>query len=446
MRAPFCTVWLGFALLAGLPGTVEAGNSSASSGDRGSYYEISYPGSRAPGSLKNDSLFTMWIPEGQEKLRGIIVHQHGCGINPTKYGHMIAYDLHWQELARKWGCALLGPSFLMTKDTDVCTDWCDPRNGSDAVFLKALSDLAVASGHRELPNLPWCLWGHSGGGSWASIMQMLHPERVIAVWFRSGTAFPHWNDGRIPKVEIPAAAMKIPMMCNVGAKEENDPKYHGGWANPLAMFKAYRAAGAPIGFSPDPLTTHGCGDSRYLAIPFFDACLGMRLPPVGGDPADLRDVDVSAGWLAPLFGNQAAAPEKFVGNMKESVWLPNERVAQAWVEFVRTGGTDDKTPPPAPTNIQVKRATDGVVISWEVAIDLESGLRQIVIERDGREIGRIPESPSGRFGRPLLQSMSSWDTPNERAPAMTFTDKTEGADPAANYRLVAINSVGLRSP
>lgn len=445
MRTLFRAALVSLSLAAWFAQPAEAQVPAASADDRGSYYERSYPGSRQPGALANDATFTMWVPSGLKKLRGIIVHQHGCGINPTKYGHMIAYDLHWQELARKWDCALVGPSFLMTKETDVCMDWCDPRNGSDATFLKALSDFAAASGHPELTKVPWCLWGHSGGGSWASIMQMLHPERVVAVWFRSGTAFPHWNDGRIPKVEIPPAAMRIPMMCSVGAKEENDPKYRNGWANPLAMFKAYRAAGASIGFAPDPLTSHGCGDSRYLAIPFFDACLALRLPAAGSDPTQLKEVDVNAGWLAPLLGNKATEPGKFAGNIKESMWLPSERVAQAWSEFVQTGGTQDNTPPPPPTGVQVQRTADGVVVSWEVAIDLESGLRQIVIERDGREVGRIPEAPAGRFGRPLLQSMSSWDTPNERAPAMTFMDKTAGADPAANYRVYAINSLGMRS-
>lgn len=414
-------------------------------GDHGTYYELRYPGSTQPGKLIYDSLFTLWVPEGPEPLRGVIVHQHGCGINPTKYGHMIAYDLHWQELARKWHCALLGPSFLMTKDTDNCFKWCDPRNGSDEVFLRALSDFSAASHHPELAKVPWALWGHSGGGSWISIMQMLHPERVIAVYFRSGSALPHWSDGRIPNVEIPPAAMEIPMMCAVGGKEKDDPKYHDGYLNPLKTFLAYRAAGAPVGFAPDPLTVHGCGDSRYLSIPFFDACFELRLPAAGSDPTRLRPIDQKAGWLAPLLGTEAVPAGAFRGELKDSVWLPSDKAAKAWSEFVQTGGTQDLTPPPGPTNVRATRTADGVAVTWDVQVDLESGLQQIIVERDGREIGRVPEKPAGRFGRPLFQSMSSWDTPNERAAPMVFIDKTEGADPAGHYRVIAINSAGLRS-
>ena len=37
--------------------------------------------------------------------------------------------LHWQALARKWDCALLGPSYKQGEKQD-CHLWCDPRNGS----------------------------------------------------------------------------------------------------------------------------------------------------------------------------------------------------------------------------------------------------------------------------------------------------------------------------
>jgi len=36
--------------------------------------------------------------------------------------------------------------------------------------------------------VPWALWGHSGGGIWSDVMTALHPDRVIAVWMRSGSA------------------------------------------------------------------------------------------------------------------------------------------------------------------------------------------------------------------------------------------------------------------
>jgi hypothetical protein len=73
------------------------------------------------------------------------------------------------------------------------------------------------------------------------------------------------------------------------------------------MFKAYRAKGAPIGFAPDPRTAHECGDSRYLAIPFFDACLAQRLPARDAKDQKLRPMDMKSAWLADVRSDKAEA-------------------------------------------------------------------------------------------------------------------------------------------
>ena len=46
-----------------------------------------------------------------ETLRGLVVHQHGCGEGSCKSGLTGAFDLHWQALAKKHGCALLSPVY-----------------------------------------------------------------------------------------------------------------------------------------------------------------------------------------------------------------------------------------------------------------------------------------------------------------------------------------------
>ena len=268
----------------------------------GRYLEVSYPPSTQPGELQLGVAYTLWIPDGVAQLRGIIVHQHGCGTGACKGGETAAYDLHWQALARKWDCALLGPSYQQEEKQN-CRLWCDPRNGSAKTFLRAIEDSAAKSNHPELARVPWCLWGHSGGGFWASLMQTMYPDRIVAIWLRSGTAFATWEKGEIPRPEIPAVAHTIPVMCNPGAKENGDKRFSGAWNGTLAMFKAYRAHGAPIGFAPDPRTSHQCGDCRYLAIPFFDACLAMRLPGKGSVDQKLKPVNMTAAWLAaPLSG------------------------------------------------------------------------------------------------------------------------------------------------
>src|SRR6202023_2440466 len=106
-------------------------------------------------------------------------------------------------------------------------------------------------------------------------------------------------------------------------------KMKGPWLGSLATFKDYRAKGVPIGLAPDPRTGHECGDSRYLAIPFFDACLAARLPDQGAEDQTLKPVDTAPAWLAPLLGTEALPVARFQGDPGAAVWLPNEAVARA---------------------------------------------------------------------------------------------------------------------
>lgn len=418
---------------------------AASAHATGTYREVSYPPSTEQGELPFGVTYTLWTPDGVETLRGIIVHQHGCGKGACEGGATAAYDLHWQALARKWDCALLGPSYHQGEHPN-CRLWCDPRNGSGKAFLKSLDDLAQVSGHPEVATVPWCLWGHSGGGFWASLMQLEHPERIVAIWNRSGTAFSAWESGEIPEPTIPEAAYRVPVMCNPGAKEKTHERFHRAWDGCLAMVRAYRAKGAPIGFAPDPRTSHECGDSRYLAIPFFDACLAMRLPDKSSTTRELKPVDWSKAWYADLLGDKAFPAQSYPGDKATAAWLPNQRVAQAWMEYVQTGAVGDTTPPPAPFHVKAVRQADGTVqVTWDAWADLDSGILAFTIQRDGKAIGQVPEKPAGRFGRPLFQTMSYHDTPEAPLPKMEYTDSSPEPGRKHTYRIIEINSVGLES-
>lgn len=411
----------------------------------GSYLEVSYSPSTEPGELPMGVTYTIWIPDGVPTLRGVIVHQHGCGVGACQGGATAAYDLHWQALARKWDCALLGPSYHQEEKQD-CRLWCDPRNGSAKTFLKALDELAQKSKHPELNRIPWCLWGHSGGGFWSSLIETMYPERIVAIWLRSGTAYAVWEKGEIPKPEITAAVYAIPTICNPGAKENGDKRFNGAWAGAMAMFQAYRAQGVLIGLAPDPRTAHECGDSRYLAIPFFDACLAMRLPEKGSTDVGLKPMDPNAAWLAASLSESAQPASQYFGRAEEAVWLPNEQVANAWAEYVKTGGVSDTTPPPPPSEVKVIRQADQTVaITWEAAADFESGIQAFIVQRDDHDLAQLPDKPAGRFGRPLFQTLSYHDTPEKPLPEMRFVDRVPV--PGANhaYRVITVNSVGLRS-
>ena len=336
--------------------------------------------------------------------------------------------------------------------------WFDPRRGSEKVFLKALTDFAAKSGHLEIEKIPWALWGHSGGGIWSDVMATLHPERVLAVRMRSGSALMFLSHPEFTRPDVPAALYKIPMMTNPGVKEKSktpppDPdtrtegeKMKGPWLGNIATFKEYRAHGGLIGFAPDPRTGHECGDSRYFAISFLNACLAARLPDKGSKDQTLKPMDTSKAWLAPLFGEEAVPVSEFKGNRDEAVWLPNKAVAKSWMEYVKVGAPSDTTPPPLPFNVKAISKTDqGTEITWSAEADFESGIQQFIVLRDGQELAKVPEKPIGKFGRPLFQSMTYHDTPSQPMPEMRYVDSTAKAGEKHHYSVITVNSVGLKS-
>ena len=429
----------------------------------GTFVKLDYPASMTSNELQVAVTYTLWIPEDVKTLRGIIVHQHGAGTTASIEGSTAANDLHWQALAKKWDCALWGSSYHVQNekiDTSPGASelWFDPRRGSEKTFLKALTDFAQKSGHPEIEKIPWTLWGHSGGGIWSDVMTTLHPDRVVAVWMRSGSALMFLTHPEFLRPDVPAAVYGIPMMTNPGVKEKPKlnpdapdnrtefDKMKGPWLGNIATFKEYRAKGGLIGFAPDPRTGHECGDSRYLALPFLDACLAMRLPDKGSKDQKLKPMDTSKAWLAPLFGDEAKPAREFKGNVNDAVWLPNEAVAKAWMEYVKTGATSDTTPPPAPFHIKVSsKGEAGTEITWTAEADFESGIQQFIVLRDGSEQANVPEKSLGKFGRPLFQSMTYHDTPSLPLPEMRYLDTSAKTGEKHAYSVITVNGLGLRS-
>jgi hypothetical protein len=148
-----------------------------------------------------------------------------------------------------------------------------------------------------------------------------------------------------------------------------------------------------------------------------------------------------AAWLAPLLGTEAVPAAKFTGDAKSAVWLPSEPIARAWMQYVKDTAIPDTTPPPAPTHVHVA----GNEITWEADADLESGLAHFVIERDGQPLATVPEQPRNPFGRPIFQGLQYSDTPTQPLVAMRYTDTTAAPGAKHEYRVIAVNTAGLKS-
>ena len=412
------------------------------------YYRIRYEASKDSKGLQFPVKFTIWIPEEVKTLRGIVVHQHGCGEGSCKSGLTGAWDLHWQALARKHDCALLSPSYEQPNKEN-CQLWCDPRNGSDKAFLRALIDLGKMCEHPELSQLPWALWGHSGGGHWAGGMTMLYPERVAACWLRSGVPLLEANPKRVSirPHSLNPASLEVPIMCNPGTKEGVTVKtgrFAGVWPANETFFAKVRESGGLIGIAIDPLSAHECGNQRYLAIPWLDACLSERLPKQAGQT--LRNILADKAWLAPVLGKKAIPAKKFNGNPNKAIWLPNQEIAKIWMHYVRDTEIPDLTPPPTPTNIRISNlAPKKHRLSWDAQADIESGLSYFIIKKNGKMIGQVPEEPTNRYGRPLFQGLQYSDTPLYPIVKMEFHLSKFQKNQTSDYRVISVNTAGLES-
>lgn len=406
------------------------------------YYRVRYEASDQPGELSFPVKYTVWIPAGVETLRGVVVHQHGCGEGSCKSGLTGAYDLHWQALAKRHDCALLAPSYEQPQDAD-CQMWCDPRNGSAAAFDRSLKDLGKMSGHPELTDVPFALWGHSGGGHWCGGMVMMQPDRIAAAWLRSGVPLFEPNPDRtsIKPHSLPEAALRVPMMCNPGTKEGvtvTDGRFAKVWPANVAFFEKVRGSGGLLGVAIDPLTAHECGNSRYMAIPWLDKCLELRLPKQPGQP--LRGISTANAWLSEPTGTMAAPAANFGGDPLTMSWLPDESTAKAWMQFRADTNVEDSSPPPAPQRVVV----EGNQLQWNAEADLQSGIEKFIVIRDGEILAEVTGGEN-RFGRNLFQGLQYSDTPVQPLVKMEFTDGKTTNGTEHEYAIVTVNTVGLKS-
>lgn len=387
----------------------------SSSGSYAQYYETAV--SPLAGDQFSSARYRIWLPAGVQIVKGIIIRQHGCGTGGSSTGLYYAEDLQWQALAQKHQMALLGTELT---NTALCAQWFNLEGGSDKALFRALEALAGQSGHEELKNVPWALWGHSGGGFWCTNMLFKYPERILTMIARSGGySFLKWDE-RVK--QIPVA-----WMCG-----ENDVVDNQVYVKTMTIrsFDAYRKFGALWCLAIDPLADHGNRQGRSFYIRWMDAVLTQRLPNQGNQP---QPIDSLHSWWGNLETNEIAKTGKMTSRFKKWVWLPDEPTARAWQEFIRKGWVTDLTAPPAPYHLAVKSIAKGnFQLSWQSSVDLESGLNQFNIYRNGQLIDSLPG-----------QNFNYGDAPAPKV--VNFVYRLPMHDFRATYQVSAFNHQGLES-
>lgn len=366
--------------------------------------------------------FSCWLPDGGKPVLGVIIHQHGCtNASPEKHPP-VTLDFHWRELARRHGCALLAPMYHVKGG---CDEWNDPESGSERALLTALAELAQSAGRAELKDAPWVLWGHSGGSSWSAQMMVRHPGRVLAASFRGG-CHKQFGDAAFRERFAPVAR-EVPLLFVWGKRETVRTSSHFvSWEPMNAMYRELRAQGGTVGRLIDPLSEHGCDDSRLVVIPFFDAVLSAKL---GGKKLPGALVDMASLEVCEL--NEANRHDPALA------WLPNGELAKLWREFSEHGTLQPVSPKLAAPTLTAARDGAGVVqLNWNVVPALDGGLRMLRIMRDGKLWKELGVKAGARIA-------TGRDAPPE---GLRTTGTSDASREAHVYALSFLDVAGNESP
>ncbi|WP_345952880.1 PHB depolymerase family esterase [Mucilaginibacter sp. PAMB04168] len=377
------------------------------------------------GNLIDDATCYAWIPNDVGPIRTIIVHLHGC----TREGdaEQMMHDVQWRQLAKKWHSALVAPKFISGGNAKNCINWYNPDNGSEPVFLEMLNRLADKTDHPEVKSVPWTLWGHSGGSLWITAMAGKYPGRVaVAVAEACGV-----------DISPIAAARKVPMLHHNGIK---DICY-----NNAEIVANGRKSGALWAHAVNPVVEsamdgHQVHDLRFLAIPWIDACLKMRLPIRAGD-STLRDIPAKNGWLGDTATKAIAPVKHYIGNQFASNWFPTRTLAEKWAEYMVSGTVTDHTPPPAPFNLRTTSLKNQIVLYWNAFPDLESGIKTFIIYRNGKYLQKLQYRTKTKYSKQTgYQRWNDGDQPAPiPAPEMTFRDTSIKAGGTYRYQVSNVN-------
>lgn len=328
----------------------------------------------------DSAVYNVFIPDNVDTLRGAFVHQHGCGMEGR--GMSTAYDVQYQAFAKKWGLAIVGPDLYYQSG---CYEWRNPESGSGPSLLTAFEEIGKTSRHPELKEVPWLLWGHSGGGYWVLGMMKNYPARILAAFCYSPAFDPGWN--------YPDEALKIPVMIrHAGANDSNSPNGKC-WLTALNAFHKLRSKGGLASIAYTPYQNHNYSFVRYMAIPFYESVLEKRLPK--GKSVSfhaMREIDKSGSWLGDTLLLNTYKYTGYPGKREALSWLPDSTTAAKWKEYVITGTVIDRTPPPAPYGLVTKRLHNvAVELRWKADADIESGIKQFRIYNGGQLIASFPE-------------------------------------------------------
>jgi len=264
-----------------------------------------------PGNNYDIAEFRFWAPPDAGPLQAIAILVPGSNGD----GRGAAEDTVWQAFAKSHHVALVACHFKdKTHPQSFIEAYVNVSQGSGQALLDAINKFAVRSKHPELATAPFLLWGMSAGGQFNYEFTAWKPERVAAFVVNKG--------GIYFSAMVSPEARAVPGILFVGGKDLESRIWMIS-----GLFAVNRRGGALWALSTEPGAGHIVGQSRDMALAFYDDILPMR---IGGPNGALKPIVEKTGFMGDLKAKTYTA----IGDQKvptePNAWLPTERVAKAW--------------------------------------------------------------------------------------------------------------------
>ena len=311
------------------------------------------------------------IPTDLHNVRGILVNTNAAG-GDTRARYTLPY---LKAFAALHGLAFVGAQAF------------DSHPGSVTVLEHALNRFARESGHAELVNVPFVVYGFSAGGGFANRLVNTLPERVIASAPLS-TAM---------RMKVPPGALDTPVCMFSGEQEERlNPQLN-------EVMQTYRPRGAHFAWAMVEGQGHREIDQATLAIPFLDHCIRLRYPP-DADPrrgsVALKPLALSSGWLADN-SSWRSGLTKIVPNIAPyndpgaeaaaTSWLPDEDIAFVYRAYATFAPPLKLTVPPSGAAWVLNQGAD---ITITVDASAFTGWQQLALYNGARKLAEITQGPA----------------------------------------------------
>ena len=284
--------------------------------------------------------YDLILPAGRRSVRAVwVTFDRGRGI-------MKFYsDPDVVAFARRRDLGLMMPHQCPAKNAPGGPEEMDmnPSHGIGRALFSALDQFSRQSAHPELATAKLILLGFSGTGALFAEFVGYAPDRVVT----SILADPgHYDPVGMDNVRLPAAAISVPELILAGGADRVS-----GTQRPYDYFRQYWDRGAPWAFLVQNKTPHCCIiNAKSLILAWVGQMIELRQPYASKPLRKIRKrgwagyirtcpAEVHDGWGLPTWDACDASIQR-AGHaapnaMIPSAWFPSQRVAGAWLAFIK---------------------------------------------------------------------------------------------------------------